>query len=287
MMQEAIREIQVIGRSTRERIVSAQQCPALRAHGVLSAGVSDTEPGYEFARRWPGFGTLLVCHSGMGMALSGDKWKEIPPGAAFSAPPSRPHHYRNAPGLRWGIAWCTFEPGRWPGHWDKAELRPVDPDILWFAISGLHAECNGCMEPSAVAGWSALVGLSAARAFDARWAGDERLVRLWREVDAAPDRQWSLRELAGVVHLSSEQLRVLCLRHTGQPPMAHVAAIRMRRAAVLLEMHRGIKLLELAQAVGYLNEFAFSSAFKRIMGTPPSRWRGVRPGSEREVVRPD
>ncbi len=50
--------------------------------------------------------------------------------------------------------------------------------------------------------------------------------------------------------------------------MAHLTWLRMKRAALLLE-RTDQKISSIAEDVGYQNAFAFSTAFKRVMGTAP------------------
>ena len=54
--------------------------------------------------------------------------------------------------------------------------------------------------------------------------------------------------------------------------MHQVAFLRMRRAATLLESTRQ-KINSIARTVGYDNAFAFSTAFKRHIGTSPADYR--------------
>jgi AraC-like DNA-binding protein len=54
--------------------------------------------------------------------------------------------------------------------------------------------------------------------------------------------------------------------------MKQVAMLRMRHAAVLLA-HDAYSVEAVAGRVGYDNPYAFSTAFKRYMGVPPSRYR--------------
>jgi AraC-like DNA-binding protein len=54
--------------------------------------------------------------------------------------------------------------------------------------------------------------------------------------------------------------------------MRQVAQLRMPHAAVLLASE-SYSVEEIAHQVGYENAFAFSTAFKRIMGASPSSYR--------------
>jgi hypothetical protein len=57
----------------------------------------------------------------------------------------------------------------------------------------------------------------------------------------------------------------------GHPPMHYLTLWRMQLASRML--HDGQQVIEVAGAVGYESEAAFSRAFKKLMGTPPVQWR--------------
>lgn len=59
----------------------------------------------------------------------------------------------------------------------------------------------------------------------------------------------------------------------GQPPMAFLHEIRMRRAAQLLERSRTSGIEEVAQAVGLASRSHFSEAFKVRFGVTPGAYR--------------
>ena len=64
----------------------------------------------------------------------------------------------------------------------------------------------------------------------------------------------------------------------GMPPMHYLAKWRMQIAAGLL---RGgsANMATVAAEIGYGSEAAFSRAFKKMVGVPPSAWRR-RPGHD-------
>ena len=55
------------------------------------------------------------------------------------------------------------------------------------------------------------------------------------------------------------------------PPMQYLALWRMQRASRLLL--DGERVSEVARAVGYESEAAFSRAFKKLVGEAPASWR--------------
>jgi AraC-like DNA-binding protein len=60
----------------------------------------------------------------------------------------------------------------------------------------------------------------------------------------------------------------------GLPPMEYLLAWRMAVAKDLLRTH-GLSISEVAERVGYGSQSNFSTAFRRHVGEPPSRYARV------------
>ena len=62
------------------------------------------------------------------------------------------------------------------------------------------------------------------------------------------------------------------MQFAGVPPMHYLAKWRMQVASEML--NRGnTTMATIAAEIGYESEAAFSRAFKKMMGVPPSAWR--------------
>jgi len=93
-----------------------------------------------------------------------------------------------------------------------------------------------------------------------------------RLMHADPRKAWNLANLAREVGVS----RTILIEHfnaqLGFPPMTYLSNWRMQIAAGLLT-GGSQPMARIADEVGYLSEAAFSRAFKRFTGMPPSQWR--------------
>jgi AraC-like DNA-binding protein len=94
-----------------------------------------------------------------------------------------------------------------------------------------------------------------------------------------PAGDWALESLAREVGLSRSALAERFTEFVGQPPMQYLANWRMQLAANHL-LSGMDSVAEVAERVGYESEAAFSRAFKKAVGTPPSHWRKHRNGRE-------
>jgi len=258
-------ETHTIGRRTREWIVSPKACPALAGHGISLCGVSDAAFGFRFVRGKPPMTQLLACLCGEGRVWVGGNWLHCRPGQAYLTPPGAMHAYCAVRSSRWRLAWV---------HWMAMEvagpaLVPMDAPALASAIDGLYRESISAADAAIMQTWATLVALLSQRAVG-RLLVDARLQELWRAVDGRLGHAWTSDELSQELGVSSEHLRRLCVAQLGMSPMRYLTRLRMRRADSLLRT--GAYAVEaVARLVGYRDPFAFSTAFRRQFGTPPSR----------------
>ncbi|MFA5956327.1 AraC family transcriptional regulator [Hyphomicrobium sp.] len=89
---------------------------------------------------------------------------------------------------------------------------------------------------------------------------------------AKPARNWTIEELAKDVGLSRSVLAQRFAILIGMPPMYYLAKWRMQIASRLLS-GGSTNIAGVAAKVGYGSEAAFSRAFKKLVGIPPSAWR--------------
>jgi AraC-like DNA-binding protein len=87
-----------------------------------------------------------------------------------------------------------------------------------------------------------------------------------------PARNWTIEELAKDVGLSRSVLAERFADLVGMPPMHYLAKWRMQIASNLLS-GGSANIATVAAKIGYGSEAAFSRAFKKMVGVPPSAWR--------------
>ena len=92
---------------------------------------------------------------------------------------------------------------------------------------------------------------------------------------ASPARDWTIESLAREVGLSRTVLAERFTHFVGQPPMQYLTKWRMQLAANHLRTGTD-SVAAIAERVGYDSEAAFSRAFKKALGVPPSQWRKSR-----------
>ncbi|MBX4891410.1 helix-turn-helix transcriptional regulator [Rhizobium bangladeshense] len=104
-----------------------------------------------------------------------------------------------------------------------------------------------------------------------RGLNDGRLVFAIRRLHENPAREWTVEQLAEAAALSRSAFFNRFRRVVGMAPMEYLMSWRMALAKNLLR-HRDLGIQEIAERVGYGSASAFSTAFTRFVGMPPSRY---------------
>ena len=91
-----------------------------------------------------------------------------------------------------------------------------------------------------------------------------------------PARKWTVDDLARTVALSRSALAERFNSLVGEPPIQYLTRWRLALAAEALRTG-GDSVARVAERNGYDTEAAFSRAFKREFGVPPSAWRRGAP----------
>lgn len=86
----------------------------------------------------------------------------------------------------------------------------------------------------------------------------------------------TLNEVAAVVGLSPSHFCRAFARSAGAPAHTWLTQKRVERAQELMVAHAEMGLAEVALAVGYGSQAAFTVAFRRVTGATPSQWRRER-----------
>jgi len=141
----------------------------------------------------------------------------------------------------------------------QAPLISRMPELL--LIEALRQYANS---PEAKAGW-----LAAAK--------DDVLGRAIGHLHAAPEKNWTVAQLASASHSSVATLDARFRSILRKPPMKYLTELRMQLAADALKRSQQ-KIAQIALAVGYSSEEGFSRAFKRAVGHSPSAWRKAKAG---------
>lgn len=274
-MHKDLCEKHIIGKDTRERIISANQVPMMRDVGITMAGISHALPDFAFVRHRPGVFQFLACLSGEGLVYVDDQWQPCSFDHAYLTPINAFHAYQATGIQTWEVCWVMYDRAHWLDYLDMQEpvCCPVQTQPIHASIGCLHQEAIGPADLSVMRQWVLLIDQLVQRACKT-WQKPSKLWQLWQKVDMEPAHPWHIDELSEIAQMSSEHLRRLCKSELGVAPMQHVTKLRMQRAAYLLTS-TDMNIAHIATLVGYDNAFAFTTAFKRHQGKSPASYRNM------------
>jgi AraC-like DNA-binding protein len=167
-------------------------------------------------------------------------------------------------------------------------VRPTGAAAAWVASSldyVLEATRHGAPDTGVLTRLPALLlsevlrlHLATAPASDHGWLAalrDPVLIPALAEVHRAPERHWTVADLARAVNVSRSSLDERFRHVLGRSPIRYLTDWRMHVARELLATTT-LTVGAVARRVGYDSEEAFSRAFKRATGNAPAHWRGAR-----------
>jgi AraC-like DNA-binding protein len=146
---------------------------------------------------------------------------------------------------------------------DRFEMPPEVPQMLLTEVLRFHLATAPASEQGLAAALrDPVVGPTIAR------------------IHEAPERKWTVAELAAEANVSASLLDERFREVLGRPPIRYLTGWRMHLAQDLLAS-TDLGVGSIARRVGYESEEAFSRAFKRGHGTSPSAWRTALAGDSR------
>jgi AraC family transcriptional regulator, alkane utilization regulator len=104
---------------------------------------------------------------------------------------------------------------------------------------------------------------------------DPDIARVVKLIRARPETRWSVDGMAQSAGMSRTSFNARFRAAVGQPPMAYLTELRLRRAAGYLSTTTK-NVRQVAHLAGYDNEASFSKAFSRLFGQPPGQYRHER-----------
>ena len=272
--QTKLVETHKLGAETREWVVLSHRGELVSTSTMHVAGHTYARVGFEFVRKDPSFGLILVSESGEGLVLVGERWVDCPPGHAYVCSPRALHAYHIGASGQWRVHWliygeALFIPGLEAGN--EARLVELEAGALRHSIEGLCHEHGAGGDAGMLALWTDLVDRYALSALQLK-KGEGRLDRLWQAVRADLGGDWTVGRMSALLGMGEENLRRICQEQLQTSPMAELSRLRMEAACVLLKYSRE-KVSAISLRVGYADAFAFSTAFRRRLGISPKAYR--------------
>lgn len=177
-----------------------------------------------------------------------------------------PHESTHATVLQWLLAQLVRE--RTDGLPGVAAASAQLAHLMFIEILRAHLDSGETLAP----GWMRLVG-------------NRRLAPAVRLLHGEPARSWGLEELANACGMSRATFAVHFKKNAGITPLGYLAQWRMRLAERALR-DGDDAISSLGYSLGYASESAFSTAFKRVVGEAPARYRANARARQAFMKRP-
>nr|WP_245349151.1 helix-turn-helix domain-containing protein [Brachybacterium fresconis] len=100
-------------------------------------------------------------------------------------------------------------------------------------------------------------------------------VKVREALSGAIAESWTLKNLAGMVHLSTKQLSRMFVDAYGKTPLAYLTMRRVEEMARLLR-ETNLTIEQAGRKVGWHSRNRASEAFRQATGMTPSRYRGLQ-----------
>jgi AraC-like DNA-binding protein len=230
-------DLSIDGDRTRTWTLRAADCPALAIHHIRHVDTFEAYDPFCRVRLNPNGSHVMGCYGGEGQILVDGRWQRCPSGSITLAPPRTTNAFYAVGAEPWRICVVRYE--------EPAKVAPVvnaaSPvriegrvEDLRRIVEGLRSEWENERDPRALHGWVELLQ-NLVRRYAKPWKIDERISKVWNDVQARLQEDWSLDTLASACHTSREHLRRLCWRELGRSPMQHLTSLRMQKAREILE----------------------------------------------------
>ena len=141
--------------------------------------------------------------------------------------------------------------------WESARRRQVEEAEKWLSTALAELDFQKTLIEN-----SALVSNPVGR----------RIATLAEKIASSPEQPYHLPELAEEMSYSPDHFSKLFKAKIGVPFRDHVIESRIEKAKLLLRSS-SLKILEIADSLGYSDIYLFSKQFKKKTGTTPTAYR--------------
>lgn len=255
--------------------------PLYASHFVESYGYYGRRP--HGTKDW----LLIYTVSGEGAFRVDQEVQLCGPGDAVILPPGTPHHYATPEGKTWELLWVHFLPQPEWMRWLQLPriagqliyMRVADPESrgrIEGAFARLIADCRSMNklneELARIALAEILAILYREHAKSRMNVYDERVEEVLHYFAERLADKHTLAELAAKVSLSESRLGHLFKLQVGKGVMDTLLAMRLQKAAKLLEL-TGRPIGDIAAEVGFESPFYFARRFRAFFGVSPTAHR--------------
>lgn len=271
-MKNHIEDVLDIGPNCYERFIDLATLAELKQLQITLAGCSNLSGRYCVARTAPLEHTLFYTLTGQGKLTTLDAEYALLPNT-LAILPTKQGFAVNIVGEQWDIVWLNLaNTKRWQ-HIALEQARVISDqklEPLHYAMEILYSEPDVTLREGVIPILDHY--LSATLRDDNQFKTNNRLHRLFQDIEKRLQFNWTIEAMCDHVHYSPPHLHRLCQSQYGKSPIQKLITIRVERAKSLL-LNTSWSVQHIASYVGYTSIFNFSKSFKKVLGVSPSEFR--------------
>ncbi|TWX64349.1 helix-turn-helix domain-containing protein [Colwellia demingiae] len=275
-------EIYSIGNECSEKYVNSRDTDSpIEAHDIVAAGISDLAGTYDISRNSFIAHVVFFTVEGMGIVKYPGNKRVLTRGDIMIVPAGCPARYQLY-GNNWKTVWfdlANVNSWGWLKNREISVHKAKYLDQIYNVMNAIYNEIHSQeLESKTLADHltsEIVIYLKRELNFEIADYSKHirtRLEKLFQTVNHQLQLPWNVELLASTAAISPSHLYTLCREHLGINPMKKVNQLRMQRARMLL-YQTSAPIADIANTVGYQNQFNFSSAFKKQSGISPSLYR--------------
>ncbi len=258
---------------------------------LCQCGVNEIAPGHFLAISPSDIFTFMCVSAGDGLLETGGLAFKITTRQGFFAFPDTHYNLQNIGDVPLHITWLSFTGYLVENYLNRANIfraRPVfaDPDGQVSArLEGIYAASQKlpnryCRMMSMLYGiFSHLLDANPTRDEGYVDSADFYAVRAVTYIEHNYAMNLSVDEIAAALGISRKHLYHVFNNTLKISPKQYLIYYRIEKACMRLKSS-GQSVLEIAESVGYSNQFYFAKEFKRLTGVTPSEYRKTPQRSE-------
>jgi len=254
---------------------------------VVSTGNMRAALGHQVERAWIGDYIIIYCGAGKGWYhLDGRHWT-ITKGDVLFVFPGTAHAYGADPQRPWSIQWAHFDGSLAPALLELANVSLEQPVVSIGERLQIVTLFNQILN-TLQAGYSLHYLINVA-AYLRQILSHIALLNTYappgntKDLNAEKVIQYMLNNLtklcqlddfAAIAAMSRSHFSRKFRAKTGYSPVDYFIRLKIQKACELLET-TDMKVGEISQFLGYQDQYYFSRIFKKIVGSSPTRYRGI------------
>jgi AraC-like DNA-binding protein len=262
-----------IGPDCFEIFLTSDNLPEMPLYHIHMAGIAQLQPPYQVERSDSTIHTLLFTSSGQGKLLC-DQGEQIIGADTLTVIPANLSFRFEINAEHWHMCWVLLpDNDNWRGLIPKqATIRASQQALNILHLSHLidqerqlapQFRRNSFAQLARYLEWD----LKAEAALQSN-----RLDVAFAQVEQSLHKAWTVADIAALSYYSQPHLYRLCKARFGIGPKQVIRRLRIERAKQLLS-HTDWSLAELAQRLGFSDQFNFSTRFKKDVGISPMAFR--------------